>query len=272
MFSLLSSLDSKGRAALLFGVRTCHVAQRIALQRFSLWDVGLNPKSYFVSWFVFHCRSLSWVCYLDFVVVYLRRAGLLALQQLVGWEVCSLKCTNSLVFVFGVVHHLEGLSTKTVPIFFPPPVYLTHRCQPSRNRAGNPAFWCISRIPAFFPERPAFLALFWERNFLTNCDNFWREKEILWVMEVSQSRIFVCTTKLVRRRVERTFASRWHCPKRHMRRRPSIFADTKWYYAGYSWRRISEECLRDPLGGTHEVVDDGSLFDNNSNYSVTDSV
>ena len=30
--------------------------------------------------------------------------------------------------------------------------------------------------------------------------------------------------------------------------------------------------LRDPLGGTHEVVDDGSLFDNNSNYSVTDSV
>ena len=47
-----------------------------------------------------------------------------------------------------------------------------HRCQPSRNRAGNPAFWRISRIPAFFPERPAFLALFWETNFPTNCDNF----------------------------------------------------------------------------------------------------
>ena len=35
-----------------------------------------------------------------------------------------------------------------------------HRCQPSRNRAGNPAFWHTSRIPAFLPERPAFLALF----------------------------------------------------------------------------------------------------------------
>ena len=35
-----------------------------------------------------------------------------------------------------------------------------HRCQPSSNRAGNPAFWLISRIPAFLPERPVFLALF----------------------------------------------------------------------------------------------------------------
>ena len=35
-----------------------------------------------------------------------------------------------------------------------------HRCQPSRNRAGNPAFLHISRIPAFLSERPAFLALF----------------------------------------------------------------------------------------------------------------
>ena len=35
-----------------------------------------------------------------------------------------------------------------------------HRCQPSRNRAGNPAFWLISHIPAFLRERPAFLALF----------------------------------------------------------------------------------------------------------------
>ena len=38
--------------------------------------------------------------------------------------------------------------------------YRTHRCQPSRNRAGNPAFWLICRIPAFLRERPAFLALF----------------------------------------------------------------------------------------------------------------
>ncbi len=36
---------------------------------------------------------------------------------------------------------------------------LNHRCQPSRNRAGNSAFLHISRIPAFFPERPAFLGL-----------------------------------------------------------------------------------------------------------------
>ena len=36
----------------------------------------------------------------------------------------------------------------------------TLRCQPSRNRAGNPEFWLISRIPAFLPERPALLTLF----------------------------------------------------------------------------------------------------------------
>ena len=35
-----------------------------------------------------------------------------------------------------------------------------HRCQPSRNRAGNPAFWLISRVPAFLRKHPAFLALF----------------------------------------------------------------------------------------------------------------
>ena len=35
-----------------------------------------------------------------------------------------------------------------------------HRCQPSRNRAGNPAFWLIYRISAFLPERPACLTLF----------------------------------------------------------------------------------------------------------------
>ena len=57
-----------------------------------------------------------------------------------------------------------------------------HRCQPSRNRAGNAAFLCISRIPAFFRERPAFLALFWETNFLNNCDHFRRQKETLCVM------------------------------------------------------------------------------------------
>ena len=37
---------------------------------------------------------------------------------------------------------------------------VVHRCQPSRNRAGNPAFWLISRIPVFLPERPAFLDLY----------------------------------------------------------------------------------------------------------------
>ena len=37
---------------------------------------------------------------------------------------------------------------------------ILHRCQPSRNRAGNPAFWLISGIPIFLREHPAFLALF----------------------------------------------------------------------------------------------------------------
>ena len=37
---------------------------------------------------------------------------------------------------------------------------LISRCQPSRNRARNPACWLISRILAFLRERPAFLALF----------------------------------------------------------------------------------------------------------------
>ena len=43
----------------------------------------------------------------------------------------------------------------------PEPTCVTiDRCQPSRNRAGYPAFWLISHIPVFSPERPAFLALF----------------------------------------------------------------------------------------------------------------
>ena len=36
----------------------------------------------------------------------------------------------------------------------------SHRCQPSRNRAGNPANLVVSRIPAFFPKHPAFLGFF----------------------------------------------------------------------------------------------------------------
>ena len=39
---------------------------------------------------------------------------------------------------------------------------------PSRNRAGNHAFWLISRMPAFLRERPAFLALFRNNK---NCTN-----------------------------------------------------------------------------------------------------
>ena len=39
-------------------------------------------------------------------------------------------------------------------------VSLLHRCQPSRNRAGNPANLVVSRIPAFFPKHPAFLGFF----------------------------------------------------------------------------------------------------------------
>ena len=55
---------------------------------------------------------------------------------------------------------------------------------------------------------------------------------------------------------------------------PSIrfFADTNDITLATPGGECQKKCLRDPLGGTHEVVDDGSLFDNNSNYSVTDSV
>ena len=62
MFSLLIYFDSKGMAALLFSVRTFHVAQRVALRRFSLWDVS----RYLVSWFVLHYQLVSRLCYLDF--------------------------------------------------------------------------------------------------------------------------------------------------------------------------------------------------------------
>ena len=47
-----------------------------------------------------------------------------------------------------------------------------HRCQPSRNRAGNPAFCLISRIPAFLRERPAFLALFRNIKIAENYHHF----------------------------------------------------------------------------------------------------
>ena len=46
-----------------------------------------------------------------------------------------------------------------------------HRCQPSRNRAGTLAFWIIPRIPAFLPQRPAFLALFRNKKIAENRNN-----------------------------------------------------------------------------------------------------
>ena len=39
-----------------------------------------------------------------------------------------------------------------------------HRCQPSRNRAGNPANLVLSRIPAYIPKHPAFLCFFGEKK------------------------------------------------------------------------------------------------------------
>ena len=50
----------------------------------------------------------------------------------------------------------------------------THRCQPSRNRAGNPIVLLISRIPAFLRERPAFLAIFRSNKNRNNCTVVWR--------------------------------------------------------------------------------------------------
>ena len=50
---------------------------------------------------------------------------------------------------------------KCTSLFMPACVlYAYHRCQPSRNRAGNPANLVVSRIPAFFPKHPAFLGFF----------------------------------------------------------------------------------------------------------------
>ena len=54
---------------------------------------------------------------------------------------------------------------------------MMHRCQPSRNRAGNPAFLRISRIPAFFPERPAFWLYYETQIFLQIVINFGAKKE-----------------------------------------------------------------------------------------------
>ena len=59
-----------------------------------------------------------------FVVVLFHRAGLLALRQPIGWEVCSLKCTNSLVFcVLCCASPLRIVSQDNTEV----PSYLTHR-------------------------------------------------------------------------------------------------------------------------------------------------
>ena len=55
----------------------------------------------------------------------------------------------------------------------------THRCQPSRNRAGNPANLVVSRIPAFFPKHPAFLGFFGEKKIAEIHNNFCSQKDIL---------------------------------------------------------------------------------------------
>ena len=53
-----------------------------------------------------------------------------------------------------------------------------HRCQPPRNRAGNPAFCLPSHIPAF-------LALFRKQiKFAENSDNFQLHRDILWTEAV----------------------------------------------------------------------------------------
>ena len=64
---------------------TFHVAQRNALQRFSLCDIGLNRKSVFR--FVVHFPlsvGFEALLFRLFVVVCFHRAGLLALRELVG--------------------------------------------------------------------------------------------------------------------------------------------------------------------------------------------
>ena len=56
---------------------------------------------------------------------------------------------------------------------------IIHRCQPSRNRAGNPANLVVSRIPAFFPKHPAFLGFFGGEKIAEIHNNFCSQKDIL---------------------------------------------------------------------------------------------
>ena len=59
----------------------------------------------------------------------------------------------------------------------------TCRCQPSRNRVGNPAFRLSSRIPAFLQKRTACLAIFRKKiKFLENRENCQHQEDTLWTM------------------------------------------------------------------------------------------
>ena len=64
--------------------------------------------------------------------------------------------STSVLFKYIIVSE-DMFTTITTTIH---PMTGMHRCQPSRNRAGNPAFLLISRIPTLLRERPAVLDLF----------------------------------------------------------------------------------------------------------------
>ena len=59
-------------------------------------------------------------------------------------------------------------------------LFIMHRCQPSRNRAGNPAFCLLSRIPAFFCENVLHFWLYFNKiRFAEDRDNCPRPEDSL---------------------------------------------------------------------------------------------
>ena len=79
------------------------------------------------------------------------------------WLVFSPVCfpfANTVRLPVNVCIHLRlpspQISGTLLLIETPCRVVTQHRCQPSRNHAGNPAFWLFPRIPAFLRNFPHF--------------------------------------------------------------------------------------------------------------------
>ena len=84
-----------------------------------------------------------------------------------GRKSCAHGDSVTLEFMFSdpYLHEYPVEMWSYAETFCPP--WANNMRQPSRYRAGNPAFLLLSRIPAFLRERPAFLASFREKKSLT---------------------------------------------------------------------------------------------------------